>query len=64
MKRKNDTFVAKGAMGWDWFNKTAIGKVNAILKANPDRKYYIMCNLHLTNTRQADILYLSFCVEE
>ena len=48
-KRKQDTFVAKGAMGWDWFKSTAIAKVNNILEKYSNRKYYILCNLGLND---------------
>lgn len=39
------TYVAKSGEYYTWFIKTAIGKVNEILKANPDKSYTILNNL-------------------
>lgn len=41
----NVTIISKGSMGINWFIDTAIPRVNEILNKNPNKRYYIFCNL-------------------
>ena len=37
----SDFYIAQGAMGFNWFNGTAVPAVNRIISANPNTKYNI-----------------------
>ena len=38
----NDIFIAKSAMGYDWFASTAVPAVNQIISSNPNNHYNIL----------------------